>query len=295
MFRKAQKTQLKLRLALMGPPGSGKSYSALMIAKHLGGKIAAIDTEHSSLSKYSDIADFDVCELTSFHANQYIETIRAASEAGYDVLIIDSMSHLWSGKDGILEQVDRIAKRDRSGNSFSAWKDVNPMLTGVIEAILASPLHVISTFRTKVEYVVEPNEKGKLTPRKVGLAPVFKDQVEYEYDLVGELNLDNELVISKSRCPALSGQVIVRPGRQIADVLSAWLSDGVPAPPPIDRDFLLSQTEQQMNRLGWSAKDGKLHLEQTYGKKSRQFLTDEELIEFSAYLQSQPDPSEHLA
>jgi hypothetical protein len=293
MFKKATKTQAKLRLALIGPSGSGKTFSALSIASHLGSSIAVIDSEHGSAAKYADLFNFDTCELTSFHPQNYITTIQAASD--YDVLIIDSLSHAWMGKDGALEQVDRIAKRTQSHNTFAAWRDVTPLHNQLVEALLACPCHLIVTMRAKTEYVMEQNEKGKTVPRKVGLAPVQRDGLEYEFDIVGDINLDHDLIISKSRCSALSGQIISKPGQQIARELRAWLTDGVLAPPKIDRDALLSQTEQEMARLGWSAKDGKSHLEQAYGKKSRHFLTDEELIEFSAYLQSQPDPAGHSA
>lgn len=292
MFKKATKTQSRLRLALIGPSGSGKTYSALAIAAQLGQSVAVIDTEHGSASKYADLFEFDSCELTSFHPQNYMSAIRAAAD--YDVLIVDSLSHAWMGKDGTLEQVDRIAKRNHNNNTFAAWRDVTPMHNQLVETMLAFPNHLIVTMRSKTEYVIETNDKGKAVPRKVGMAPIQRDGLEYEFDVCGELNLDNELIISKSRCPALSGQIISKPGEQMALVLKEWLSTGLPAPKPIDRVFLLAQTEQEMNRLGWSDRDGKLHLEQTYGKKSRHFLTDSELIEFSAYLQSQPDPISNL-
>jgi DNA replication protein DnaC len=293
MFKRATKTQAKLRLALIGPSGSGKTFSALAIASHLGQSIAVIDTEHGSASKYANLFSFDTCELTSFHPQQYVNAIQEASE--YDVLIIDSLSHAWMGKDGALEQVDRLAKRLQNSNTFAAWRDVTPLHNQLVEAMLACPAHLIVTMRSKTEYVVEANDKGKMQPRKVGMAPIQRDGLEYEFDVCGELNLDNDLIISKSRCPDLSGQIISKPGKQLANVLNAWLSDGVPASAPINRDFLLIQTEREMERLGWSPRDGKEHLEQHYGKKSRQFLTDEELVEFSAYLLSQLSSSEHLA
>ena len=288
MFRKATKTQSRLRLALIGPSGSGKTFSALAIASCLGKSIAVIDTEHGSASKYADLFQFDSCELTSFHPQNYMNAIREAAD--YDVLIIDSLSHAWMGRDGTLEQVDRIAKRNHNNNTFAAWRDVTPMHNQLVETMLAFPNHLIATMRSKTEYVIETNDKGKAVPRKVGMAPIQRDGLEYEFDVCGEMNLDNELIISKSRCPALSGQVISKPGEQMALLLKEWLNTGAPAPKPIDRSFLLAQTEQEMMRLGWSDRDGKLHLEQTYGKKSRHFLTDSELIEFSAYLQAQPDP-----
>ena len=120
MFKQASKEQSRLRMALIGLSGSGKTMSALAIATHLGSKIALIDTEHGSASKYADQFQFDVCELQSFHPIQYINTIREAEQAGYDVLIIDSLSHAWMGKDGALELVDRAAKRSQSNNSFAA-------------------------------------------------------------------------------------------------------------------------------------------------------------------------------
>ena len=286
MFKKATRTQIKLRLALSGPAGSGKTYSALSIASHLGQSIAVIDTESGSASRYAGIFNFDVCELSSFHPQRYIEAIQAAEEAGYDVVIIDSLSHSWFGKDGELDLVDRAK------NSFAAWKDVRPLERRLLSAILNCKTHIICTLRTKTEWdTSQKDANGKMKPEKIGTAPIHVAGIDYEFDVAGELNQQHTLHISKSRCPALDGQSFTNPGRDVADLLHEWMSDGVPAPPPIDRDFLLSQTEQKMNRLGWSAKDGKLHLEQHYGKKSRQFLTDEELVEFSAHLQSQPDPT----
>ena len=128
VFKKATKEQAKLRMGIIGPAGSGKTYTALLTARNLvpDGKIAVLDTERGSASKYADIFEFDVCELESFHPENYIKTIQAAEEAGYDVLIIDSLSHAWTGKDGALELVDKAAARER-GNSFAAWRHVTPL------------------------------------------------------------------------------------------------------------------------------------------------------------------------
>ena len=103
MFKRATKTQIRLRLALSGASGSGKTMSSLAIASHLGQRIAVIDTERGSASRYADLFEFDVLELESFHPTKYISAIKAAESAGYDVLIIDSLSHAWIGKDGELD------------------------------------------------------------------------------------------------------------------------------------------------------------------------------------------------
>jgi hypothetical protein len=227
-FKRASKTQLKLRMALIGPAGSGKTYTALNIGQHLGEKVAVVDTEHGSASKYADLFTFDVLELESFHPQMYIDAIAAAEQAGYEVLIIDSLSHAWIGKDGALELVDKAAKRSRSGNSFAAWRDVTPLHNNLVEAMLAARLHLIVTMRSKMEYVQEKDEKGRTQIRKVGLQPVQRDGLEYEFDVVADLDTDNNLIIGKTRCPQLTGVVLPRPGRDIADMLNAWLTNGRP-------------------------------------------------------------------
>jgi hypothetical protein len=227
-FRKATKEQLKLRMALIGPAGSGKTYSALNIAQHLGKRIAVIDTEHGSASKYAGLFAFDVVELDSFHPQNYIAGIQAAEQAGYDVLIIDSLSHAWMGKDGALELVDRAAKRSPSGNSFAAWRDVTPLHNQLIEAMLGARLHLIVTMRSKMEYVQDKDEKGRTQIRKVGLQPVQRDGLEYEFDVVADLDTENTFIVGKTRCPQLTGVVVPRPGKEVADTLLAWLTDGAP-------------------------------------------------------------------
>lgn len=231
-FTKATKKQAKLRLALIGPSGSGKTYTALKIAAHLGGKIAVIDTERGSASKYADLFPFDVLILDTFSPLTYVEAIKAADAAGYDVLVIDSLSHAWMGKEGALEQVDRAAKRSQSNNTYTAWRDVTPMHNALIDAMLQSRCHIIGTMRTKTEYVIEQNERGKSVPKKVGLAPVQRDGLEYEFDVVADMDAENNLIVSKTRCPALAGAVIAKPGKEIAETLAAWLTDGAPAPAP---------------------------------------------------------------
>lgn len=229
-FTRATKTQARLRMGLSGPSGSGKSYSSLAIASGLGERIAVIDTERGSSSLYSDQFTFDVLELESFHPERYIDAITAAAKEGYDVLVIDSLSHAWMGKDGALELVDRAASQDKSGNSYTAWRKVTPLQTRLIDTIIAAPLHVLVTLRSKMEYVLETNERGKQVPRKVGLAPVQRDGLEYEFSLFGELNNEHQFCITKSRFPQFADQVIDRPGADFGTSLRECLSVGLSAP-----------------------------------------------------------------
>lgn len=231
-FVKATKKQAKLRMALTGPSGSGKTYSALAIAKGLGGKIAVIDTEHGSASKYADRFDFDTCPLTNYNPENYIKALREAAAGGYAVVIIDSLTHAWNGTGGVLEIVDAAAAKAR-GNTYAGWKEGTPAQNALIEAILQSPCHVIATMRAKTEYALEKDERtGKTAPRKIGLAPVQRDGMEYEFDISGFLDVDHNFCIDKSRMAEIAGQVIKKPGEALGQQLAAWLSDGVPEATP---------------------------------------------------------------
>jgi len=223
-FRKAVKRDAKLRLAVCGPSGSGKTYTLLKLATELGGPIAAVDTERGSASKYADIFEFDVMELGSYDPRALISIIDTAAANRYQVLCIDSLSHFWMGKDGELDQVDRAARRMQTPNSFAAWKQVTPIHNALIDKIISAPLHVLISLRSKTEWVLERDDKsGKTAPRKVGLAPVMRDGIEYEFDVCGDMDQENTLVITKSRCPRLAGGVFPQPGKELAEVLKEWL------------------------------------------------------------------------
>ena len=235
LFHKATKTQKRLRLSLYGVSGSGKTYSALALAKGLGGKVALIDTERGSASAYANLFAFDTLEMQPpFSPAAYVAAIKAAESEGYDILIIDSLTHAWSGAGGALEMVDNAAKRSQSQNSYTAWRDVTPEHNKLIDAIIGSKCHVIATMRSKAEYVLEDDNRGKKVPKKKGMAPIQRDGMEYEFDVVAEMTSDNEMVIQKTRCPELAGQVISKPNGATSATLRAWLTDGAPyvAPTP---------------------------------------------------------------
>lgn len=232
MFIKAVKQSAKLRMAITGPSGSGKTYTALAIATGLaaGKPIAVVDTEHGSASKYADLWQFDVAEMHApFHPDKFIAALRDAEAAGYAVVVLDSISHAWSGTGGVLDIVDEAAKRSKSGNTYTAWKEGTPVQQRMIDAIVQSGIHVIATMRSKTEYILADTGNGKQAPRKVGMAPVQRDQFEYEFDVVLDMDVDNNAIVSKSRCPALSGRVFPKPGADVAGILRTWL-EGAPAP-----------------------------------------------------------------
>lgn len=229
-FQKAVKAQEKLRLALDGPPGGGKTYTSLVVGAELaakgGGRVALIDSERSSARKYASMFDFDHLTLPDNDPRTYIEAIKAAAAAGYAVLIIDSLSHAW---EGTLDMKDAVQKRSKSNDGFGAWRTVTPVHNDLVDVMLRFPGHVIATMRTKMEYLIEKNEStGKSSVSKVGLKPVQRDGVDYEFDVVGDMDQENTLTITKSRCFELAGAVIRRPTKELADMLWDWLQDGEP-------------------------------------------------------------------
>lgn len=237
-IEQATKEQIKLRMALDGPTGSGKTYTALRFAQRIAGKTGAIlviDSERRSASKYvgenpdSQPWAFDVINLPNHSPTIYTEAIRMADKEHYDVVIIDSLSHAWMGKDGALATVDKIGSNGKGGN-FSAWRKVTPMHDTMIDAILDCQAHVIVTMRSKMEYTMETYDDNQGRTRtkvsKVGLAPIQRQGVEYEFDVVMDLDSHNIAIVSKSRCSAMSGERALQPGPGFIDPLMDWLSDG---------------------------------------------------------------------
>lgn len=231
MFTKATKQQLFLRGAIDGPSGSGKTYTGLKLATALcapGKRVRVICTERSSARKYAHRFDFDVCELTApYTAARYIEAIRqGGSDSETGVLLVDSLSHAWTGEGGALEKADQ--EKTKTKNDFTAWRAVSADHNKLIDSLLAAPCHVIVTMRTKMEYVLEENERGKKVPKKVGMKPVQREGMEYEFDVVMDMDIDHNGIISKTRCDELDGKVYNKPGEEMAKILTRWLTDGEP-------------------------------------------------------------------
>ncbi|MEX9580548.1 ATP-binding protein [Providencia rettgeri] len=227
-FAKALRKKAKLRLALTGPSGSGKTYGALEIAKGLGGKTAVIDTEKGSASLYSDRFNFDVLELDPpFTPERFIEAIGAAQDAGYDNLIIDSITHEWSGSGGCLELLDGLAKAKYRGNTWSAWSEITPRHNAFLDAILRSDLHIIATMRSKTETAQVDKGNGKKGVDKLGMKSEQRDGVEYEFTTVLDLNHETHTAMaSKDRTGLFSNAEVTQLNESTGKKLMNWLNDG---------------------------------------------------------------------
>jgi len=221
-FHKAERKKGKLRLAIAGPAGSGKTYSALLIALGLGGRIAMIDTERGSGELYDHLGEYDACTIhPPFEPRKYVETIRAAEDLGYETIIIDSLSHAWVGQGGLLDVHGHIA--DKTGNSWSAWRQVTPKHNELVDAMLQSKCHVIATMRSKMEYA-QVEENGKKQVKKLGMSPIQRDGMEYEFTVFIDLDQQHTATTTKDRTTLFDGQYFV-PTVETGRTLLAWLEN----------------------------------------------------------------------
>jgi hypothetical protein len=229
-IRKAKRSAAKASILINGPSGSGKTYSALLTAKGLGGKTVVIDTEEGSSDLYDHLHDFDVLDLRPpFSPERYIEAIEAAEKAGYEVIIVDSVTHCWSGKGGCLELVDDIAKANFRGNTWSAFSQVTPRWRAFVDAILRCKAHVICTGRSKTE-TAQVDDGGRKKVVKLGMKIEARDGLEYEFTVVLDLIHDGHYAtVSKDRTGLFAGDpkpITEDTGRRLAE----WLAGATPNP-----------------------------------------------------------------
>lgn len=230
-FTKAVRKKSKLRLGITGPSGSGKTLGALLIAKGLGGRIALIDTEKGSASLYADDAryevEFDTMDLDPpYTPEHFIKAMKEAEEGGYDTLIIDSVTHEWSGVGGCLELVDQIAQAKFKGNSWSAWNVVTPRHRAFIDAILRSPLHIIITMRSKTE-TAQVEENGRKKVVKLGMKAEQRDGFEYELTAILDIQHESNYALpSKDRTGLFSGRDPFKITEATGAMLRDWLESG---------------------------------------------------------------------
>lgn len=232
IFKKATKSLVKAKIALTGPSGAGKTLSSLYLAKGLGLKVAVLDTENNSASLYENRFpgwEYFVLPMNPpYTAQKYIAGIDAAIQQGFDVLIIDSLSHVWAAEGGLLQQKEALDSR--GGNSFSNWGSITKLYEQLKSKILFSPIHMIVTMRSKQEYILEQTDKGKQAPKKVGLAPIMRDGMEYEFTVVFDVGMDHQFMVSKDRTDLFDGVVSTITEQTGIDIKN-WLATAPPPPP----------------------------------------------------------------
>lgn len=221
-LRKSERKQAKIKLALQGSAGSGKTYSSLLLAKGLINddftKVAIIDTENGSADLYAHLGQYNVLTLKPpFTPEKYIEAINICLRANMEVIILDSISQVW---DELLDFHSKL-----SGNSFTNWNKVTPRQKAFVDKILQADAHIIATMRTKQDYVLNQKD-GKYIPEKVGLKAVQRDGVDYEFTLVLDIDIKHFAIASKDRTNLFSSKpefiINVSTGRKIRE----WCEQG---------------------------------------------------------------------
>ena len=226
-FKKATRTAQKVKIGVTGPSGAGKTLGALALAHQLAptGKVAVIDTENGSASLYADRYAFDTLEIgPPYLTKKYVEAVNAAVEAGYEVLVIDSISHQWDGDGGILQRKEETDAR--GGNHFSNWQPFTKEHNEFRGLLLHAPVHVIATMRSKMAYSQE--EGGKKQVKKVGLQPIQRDGMEYEFTVTFDVQMDHKASASKDRTSLFAGKLTDLLSPTTGKALLAWLASAAP-------------------------------------------------------------------
>lgn len=235
VFEEVTRQKTKARIAMTGPSGAGKTLSALYLAYGITGdwkKIALIDTEHNRGRFYANRSDLNTGSFlyasmsAPYSPEKYIEYVQSASKSvGSDgVVIVDSLSHCWNNEGGVLEIKEEISKQ-RGKTDFSAWNDAGKIQNNLINTILSVDCHTIVTMRTKVAYAMEVNERGKTVPIKIGLEPVQRDNVEYEFDMCFQIDRSHSASLSKDTTYLDNWTGVITP--ELGQQLGKWLSEGI--------------------------------------------------------------------
>jgi hypothetical protein len=246
-LRKATRQKAKIRMGFSAGSGGGKTYSALLVALGLAGsweKVAVIDTENMSADLYSDLGPYQVLTLTApYTPERYIEAIAACEAAGMEVIIIDSITHEWDGKGGILD-----ISNNMTGNSYTNWAKLTPRHQAFIDKILQSSCHILTTVRRKQDYEMSKNSDGKTTVTKVGLKEITRDGFEYEITLNLELDMNHNATASKDRTGLFAGKPQFVPSVETGKLIRQWCESGADPLPQTDTRPELTAAHPQ-----WSA------------------------------------------
>jgi hypothetical protein len=205
------------RIGICGPEGSGKTLIGLKLARGIvgpQGRIALIDTENRSSRKFRAFERFDVQPIEGNYAPAiYVAAIHEAERLKYDALVVDSLSPAWNAPGGALDTIDSLTKGNKKLNR-SAWAKVTPEHNRLVQAIVHAKLNIICTLRVKTDYAEIETPDGRRQWKKIGLAPIQRDGFLYEFDMVIDLDVDHELVFSKSRLPVLDKTKLFTPTRE---------------------------------------------------------------------------------
>ena len=258
-IRKAKRTNANLRIALIGPSGSGKTYTSLRLAHELaeGKPVLLIDSERGSGELYApEFPEYSTIQLGEddgdYSPENYVKALQAAKDNGFGVVIIDSLSHAWIGRGGALDMAAEAEKRQRIKNSYTAWREVTPAHNAMVQAILDYPGHIIATMRAKTKYELTKGEDGKNKVEKLGMEAEQRNGLEYEFTVVGDMDMQNNFITSKTRISALAERVF-KHAEGVAKEIRKWMATVEPSeikkPVSIEDQIKACKTKDDLSSL----------------------------------------------
>jgi hypothetical protein len=275
-IRKAERKKAKLRLGIAAPSGAGKTYSSLLIAYGITGdwsKVGLIDTENGSGDLYAHLGDYSVIPIEApFKPEKYVQAIKMFEDNGFVTIVADSLSHAWAGEGGLLETVDTMMAGAK--NKFTAWREITPMHNSLVNAILQSKCHIIATMRSKTEYVLEDDGKGKKVPKKVGMAPIQREGMEYEFTVMLDLSHEHIANTSKDRTGLFDGQYF-KPDVDTGKKLSDWLETGT----ELATEESISEIHGYWSQLGYKEELLNAQCKKKFGTELKG-ITEPQALEF---------------
>lgn len=236
-LERASKSKSYMRVALQGASGSGKTYSALRLAFGMskGTDIAIIDTENGSAHLYSSLGNYQVVQLSApYTPERYIEALELCVKHQVGVVIIDSLSHEWEGHGGILE----MHGASSGSNSFANWARITPRHNALVQYMLSLPMHVIATLRSKQEYTLQKDDRGRAVPQKIGMKPVQRDGIDYEFTTVLQVTMDHKATAAKDRTGLFPLDTPFLITEEVGKRLLAWAEDVPNAPASLSTNHI---------------------------------------------------------
>lgn len=275
MFKKAERTQQKLKIAVIGPSGSGKTLSSILMALGIGKKIAVADTENGSASLYADRYNFDVAEIKPpYTTEKYLKVINESIVEGYDVLVMDSISHVWASQGGLLDQKQQLDERGK-GNGYTNWASITKKHEQFIAALLHADIHIICTMRSKQDYILQ-DVNGKSVPKKVGMAPVQRDGMEYEFTTVFDIAMNHEAEVSKDRSGLWEDKFFIIT-EETGKTFMKWLGQA--------KVNYKVELGKELKKYQWTKEMSQEYIEAAFNKQHSSQLVDEEIKAFYETLQ----------